>query len=228
MDSPNKPFLPANESRIFMRFFAFYSKMLSKKVFKHVYLDQHYTPDSSRSTLFFGNHSMWWDALTPLLLNEYVLHQRPRAIMEWEQMYKYKFFSRIGCFSIDRSNPRSALNSLQYGTDWLNKPGNSLYLYPEGKIVNPVKTTLEFESGIVRMLPKLAEHVDVVPLIQHINAMYHAKPSLFMRIGKPLDLNDLPTDRKHLLSILQSTVQQELNALLTDSSERSTGIRKLW
>lgn len=228
MDSPNKPFLPAKESRIAMRFFAFYSKILSKKVFKHVYLDQYYTPDSSRSTLFFGNHSMWWDALTPLLLNEYVLHQRPRAIMEWEQMHKYKFFSRIGCFSIDRSHPRSALKSLQYGTDWLNQPGNSLYLYPEGKIVNPVKTTLEFESGIVRMLPKLAEHVDIVPLSQHMHAMFNAKPSLFIRIGKPLNTSELPIDKKIIVKELQTVVHQELEHLIVVSSEKSPVVQKLW
>jgi len=215
-----KPFIPAQENQLVMRFFSLYSRLKARNVFNHVYLDQHYVPDSRRSTLYFGNHSMWWDALTPLLLNTYILKQHPRAVMEWEQVAKYSFFKRIGCFSIDRSDPRSGLKSLQYGVDWLNKPGNSLYLYPQGKIENPLQSEQNYESGIGWMIPKLHEHVDVVPIVQHAHIMHEPKPSLFIRLGKPITLQSDKRSKNELAQFLKSIADDELRILIKNSSPK--------
>lgn len=226
-DFTRNDFIEARENKWIITFFAWYSRFLAGRVFHRVYLEKRYEPAPGRSTLFFGNHSSWWDALTPLLLNHFKLRQRPRAIMEWEQVNKYPFFRRIGCFSINRGNPKSALQSLLYGIDWLNQPGNSLFMYPEGKILNPAASSLSYESGTGWMVPRLDNHVDLVPFTQHIHQMHHHKPSLFIRLGKPVDCDKLGTDKNEITQVLRELSQAELSELIEASSSKTPGV-PLW
>lgn len=221
-------FIPADENRLVQSFFAWYSRYKLNRVFKDVFLDLNYTPNSSRSTLYFGNHSMWWDALTPLVLNEFYLKQRPRAVMELEQVRKFSFFKKIGCFSINRSDPRSALKSLQYGIDWLNTSGNSLYIYPQGKLENSANSSFVYETGIGWMLPKLLDHVDIVPLIQHAHLMYDAKPSMFIRVGTPLNKRQIPNGKKESTLYLEELTKSELGSLIDSSSKKEITIPKMF
>lgn len=222
-------FIPAKENRIFQTFFSWYSRLKMKKIFKGIYLESNYIPYSSRSTLYFGNHSMWWDALTPLMLNEFFLKQRPRAVMELEQIQKYSFFNKIGCFSINRSNSRSALESLAYGVEWLNKLGNSLYIYPEGILKNPSSDTgIRFENGIGWMIPKLSNHVDIVCITQHVHLMYDAKPSLFIRLSEPISRDRIPKEKKEATLYLEEITKSELLFLINSSSKQEIEMRKLF
>jgi 1-acyl-sn-glycerol-3-phosphate acyltransferase len=221
-------FIPADESKLAMSFFAWYSRFKLNRVFKDVYLDSHYKPDQTRSTLYFGNHSMWWDALTPLVLNEFFFKQRPRAVMELEQVKKFSFFKKIGCFSINRSDPRSALKSLQYGIDWLNISGNSLYIYPQGKLENPSNTALNFETGIGWMIPKLLDHVDLVPLIQHSHFMYDASPSLYISVGKPITKESIPSKKNEIAQYLEGITKEKIRQLIDNASHKDCSFPKMF
>ncbi len=204
-----RPFIDAKDNRFVSSFFYGVSRFLAGRSFRNVWLKNEYgTPSPDRSTLYFGNHNAWWDALTPLLLNQKVLKQHPRAVMEWEQVKRFPFFRRIGCFSIDRTDHRSAVTSLVHGVNWLNeKPGRSLFFYPEGKITHPALDSMHFETGIGWMVPKLKPHVDLVPLVQHIHAMHHPKPSLFIYLGKPVHAAP-DQDKKSITLELQKTTEK--------------------
>lgn len=222
----SRPFIDAKDNRFVASFFTVFTKFLANRTFHRVYLDNEYgTNISTRSTLYFGNHNAWWDALTPLLLNQYVFKQHPRAVMEWEQVHRYPFFRRIGCFSIDRRDPRSALKSLRYGIEWLNKqPGRSLYLYPEGKITNPLLPHSPFETGIGWMTSQLADHVDLVPLVQHSHFMHHAKPDLFIQIGGPVERTSIAKDKKEVTNQLYDIIRIMKDDLILRASPKDTTI----
>ena len=220
-----KPFIPAKENQWAIRFFGLYSSILIRRVFKNVWLDQQYVPSPERSTLYFGNHHSWWDALTPLLLKNRVLHQKLRAVMEWEQMNRYGFFKRIGCFSIDRQNPRSAVESLNYGIEWLKTPENSLIIYPQGKLENPAKP-IKFETGIGWMSQRLPDCTDVVPIIQHAHQMHDAKPSLYIRLCPAIDPALLSGTKEHITQNLQEITRSEFEKLVHISSEKEPGFKK--
>ncbi|MCH8568476.1 MAG: lysophospholipid acyltransferase family protein [Balneolales bacterium] len=220
-----RAFIPAKENRLFIHFFYHFSRYLLKHCFHSVYLDAEHIPSKNSSVLYFGNHHSWWDALIPLILNNKTLKQRPRAVMEWEQVDSYLFFRRIGCFSIDRDDPRSALKSLQYGIEWLNNERNtSLYLYPEGKISNPRLGICPFESGIGYMETRLESHVELVPLIQHSHQMYNSKPRLFIQIGSPIKRDNLPENKKEITAILESEVRLRFDNLVERASVKEPNI----
>ncbi len=116
-------FIREINSPLFNRVFYWYCLTLFRRRFRAVWLDDSAVRPSSRSTLYLGNHNSWWDALVPLLINERVLHQRARALMDVEQLRKYPFFRRLGVFSIDREHPRRALDSMEYAAALLNSTG---------------------------------------------------------------------------------------------------------
>lgn len=227
----SRPFIDAIDSRIVPEFFYYVTRFLARRTFRRVWLQNDYGAGEAlqdRSTLFIGNHNAWWDALTPLLLNQKLLRQTPRAVMEWEQVDRYPFFRRIGCYSIDRKDPRSALNSLRYGINWLNGgTARNLWLYPEGKITNPVLPDSPFESGVGWMLPQLDSHVDVVPLIQHHHMMHHPKPDLFLWIGTPLSREAPGTGKKEITAALQRHINSLKHELALKASEKEPDFVRL-
>lgn len=213
---PLDAFIPADESRFHIGFFTAYSRFLYGRTFAHVGAEIGYRPGPGQSTLYLCNHNSWYDGLTPLLLNRYAFHQKTRAVMEDVQMRKHRFFRKIGAFSINRSSPRSAMRSLDYGADWLNEPGTSLYLYPEGRLTD-ASLPVSIESGVLRLIAN-APLADVVPLAFHIHFLSGPKPVLLMRSGDPLRItDDMPKALalqtvQHAMQTLKNQVAQDAMA----------------
>jgi len=204
-------FIPAKESRFFIIFFDVVVRLLCKLRFSGVYLKQRYSPSSHSRTIYYLNHSSWWDGLIPLLLNQKCFHQQARAIMEDKQMRDHGFFKRIGAFSVNLENPKSAVRSLRYAVESLKRPHSSLFIYPEGEIRPFSLENPEFKSGlswIVSKLPKL----DVVPISIYFTFTEGSKPTLYLQVGKPVETQIIS-------DISEKTIQfeRELQTLLSNT-----------
>jgi len=202
-------FIPANEKPLFIRLFRWYVKLLFKRRFANVWINQEYIPPANSRTIYFANHNSWWDGLTPLLLNEFVLHQNARAIMEDEQMKTYPFFKWIGAFSIDRGDTRKAIYTLRYALQSMQRENASLYIYPEGTI-KPFIESLHpgFEGGLSWLITKLPD-VDVVPLTFLQRLADYDKPELIIHIGRhiPIDRN---LQQENICKLLEQTCGDNL------------------
>lgn len=200
-------FIPAQESTLFIKAFRIYVRLLFKRRFKNVWLNQEYIPGDRSRTIYFLNHHSWWDGIIPLLLNEYLLKQKARALMEDKQMRQYSFFKKIGAFSIVRDNPRKALTSLRYAVQSMKRDNSSLFIYPEGKIT-PTGSPMHFEGGLAWMHSKLPE-VDIVPIGIYMHTIRYDKPELHLHIGEPVKY------RSELTNIeLTATYENKLNQIL--------------
>ena len=180
-------FIPAKESPIFIKIFRLYTKLLFKWRFKKVWLKQEYEPCSECKTVYYLNHHSWWDGLIPLMLNEYRFRQQARAIMEDKQMKTYALFQKIGAFSINREDPRSAISSLRYAVESFERNNASLFIYPEGTIT-PVGSSMNFEGGLAWLHNKL-DDVDFVPVAIYMHTIRHSKPELHLHVGQPVRIN---------------------------------------
>jgi len=159
--------------------------VLFKRRFKHIWLRQEYVPGNSSRTVYYLNHHSWWDGIIPLLLNEYLLKQKARALMEDKQMRQYPFFRKIGAFSIDRDDPRKAITSLRYAIQSMKRDSASLFIYPEGKIT-PAGSPMEFEGGLAWLQSKVPE-ADFVPIGIYMHTIRHDKPELHLQIGQSIN-----------------------------------------
>ncbi|MDZ7773685.1 MAG: lysophospholipid acyltransferase family protein [Balneolaceae bacterium] len=170
-------------------------RWLFRRRFDQVWLRQRYRPDSSSRTVYYLNHHSWWDGLIPLLLNEYRFGQRARAMMENRQMRRYPFFSRIGAFSVNRGNPRSALRSLRYAVESMRRPRACLFIYPEGTLTPP-GSRMDFEGGLAWLHDRLAREeleVDFVPVALHMHTLRGSRPELHLSVGDAVR-PDVPGD----------------------------------
>ena len=71
----------------------------------------------------------------PILISLDLFDHDAYGIMEERQLRRYGFFRRLGMFSVDRENFRSARRSLDYAATLLRGTGRVLWLFPQGEIV---------------------------------------------------------------------------------------------
>lgn len=203
-------FIPAKESPLFIKIFRIYTRWLFKRRFSAVWLKQEYDPCSTCKTVYYLNHHSWWDGLIPFLLNEYVFHQKARALMEDKQMRQYTFFRKIGAFSISRDDPRKAITSLRYAVKSFEREHASLFVYPEGKIT-PSGSFMDFEGGLAWLSDKLPD-VHFVPIGIYQHTIRHDKPELHLHIGTPRRFKDsMPSDKR--TQLFEKTLDQMLQDL---------------
>jgi chlorobactene lauroyltransferase len=208
-------FIPAKESRWFIAIFDFYVRNLFWRRFKNILIDQQYQPTKESRTIYFLNHTSWWDGLIPLLLNQKLFQQNARAMMEDRQMRDHPFFSKIGAFSVNLENPRSAVQSLRYAVESMKRPNSCLFIFPEGKIVPFSTNRPNFKKGL-GWLSKQCPDADIVPVGIYIQTARHDKPELYIRVGAPVQ-TDHTLSSESLNEIFEIQMGTFLNALQNDS-----------
>ena len=182
------PFIPAQESPLFVKAFTYYMNWFFRYRFRNIWLSQHYFPEEDSKTIYFLNHTTWWDGLIPLFLNENVLKQKGRAMMEDKQMLKYSFFKKIGAFSVHLDNPKSALVSLRYAVKSMQRPNAALFIYPEGEINTFSYNKPTFKQGLAWLTEQVPD-ADVVPVGIYMHCMYKSKPELVIRIDSAVEID---------------------------------------
>jgi 1-acyl-sn-glycerol-3-phosphate acyltransferase len=213
--------LPAAVSKSFNRLFKPYAMWLYRRRFDAVYYKGDYRPGSLDSTVWYMNHYSWWDALTPFLLNELIHRQNLRAIMDEVQVRNYPFFRKLGAFSVDRTNPRKAVQSLRYAADCLTHDRTGLYIFPQGAIRPEMERPIKFESGLA-WLYQSCPSIDFVPIVTTMNTRYSDRPRLFIRSGIPIKKST--NDRDQLTNVLS----QALEALMDDLHITAEEEHPLW
>lgn len=217
MNISNSAFIPANESTWFIALFDLYVRNLFRRRFKHIAIDQHYRPSPDSKTIYYLNHTSWWDGLIPLLLNRKLFRQNARAMMEEKQMKKYSFFRKIGAFSVNLDDPKSSVKSLRYALKSLERPNASLYIYPQGQITPYQSVNLDFKKGLGWIAARSAD-TDVVPVGIYITPARYARPELFIHIGEQVKI-DYSLDSTVLNEIFEEHMQKNLTALQREAHE---------
>jgi chlorobactene lauroyltransferase len=218
----NSEFIPADESPWFISLFDIYVRNLFWRKFHRIWVVQNYYPDTKSKTIYYLNHTSWWDGLIPLLLNRKLFRQNARAMMEDKQMHEHGFFKKIGAFSVNLENPRGVISSLRYAAESMNRENASLFIYPEGKIVPYSVKKPDFKKGLAWIVSKCPDS-DVVPVGILIHTARSHKPEMFIRIGEPVnniqyteltELNDLlETELSHVLRALQDIAYNHTSTL---------------
>lgn len=154
------------------------------------------------------NHNSWWDGLIPFLLNQRLFRQNARGMMEDKQLHQYKFFRRIGVFSINLSSPRSSMQSLRYAIRSMERPNAALYIFPEGKIVPFSTHSIDFRKGIGWLAKKLPQ-ADLVPVGIYIHTKESDKPTLEINVGEAVTVS-----RHNSSDEINKKLEEKLSGLL--------------
>jgi hypothetical protein len=152
--------LKANKSKWFEKLFYIYNRNLLRRRFSgfHVNGIENLTNKNKHlPTIVYANHSSWWDGLVAFHLSQkadldfYVM-------MEEKQLRNLRLFLRLGAFSVNRENSRSAVNSLRYAAQLLNDDQQrTLWVFPQGEILPNEVRPLKFYNGVSRIIEKIKE-----------------------------------------------------------------------
>ena len=186
--------------------------------------------DGRIPVVFYANHAYWWDGFWSQLCTEEFFHQRLHIIIEYQQLHKHRFFTRLGAFSLDRSRPKSVVTTLQYAADLLaDRPDslqNALWIFPQGQIEYVDKRPLRFFRGTGSIVQRLFEQVPqlyLVSVVSRIEYLEEQQPELFLSFREPLLLSKgEPLGESHrLTAYMQEMTEHHLDTLREQIEKRN-------
>ncbi|GEM_PF-516697 len=139
---------------------------------------------SSQGVLYVMNHSSWWDGLIVYHAFRMVSTGDHYVMMDERQLTNYRFFSRLGAFSIDKTTLRGMAVSLDYAVRLLHE-GKRVWMFPQGDIFHLEHRPLEVKGGAAYLLQR-APQCAVVPVSAYYSLCQHQKAEVTLVAGQPL------------------------------------------
>ncbi len=169
------------------------------------------TPDQLHDTpiIYMMNHSSWWDGLIVYHTIKTLSEQDHYMMMDEKQMKDYRFFRKIGAYSIDKTNKRGILQSLRYSTELLDRK-KCVWIFPQGDIYHLEMRPLGFQSGIGYLLKKMPSTI-VIPVTLYYSFGIHQKPDVTMLYGEHIRLDWDQYPKKTISHELQKKLESQLN-----------------
>ena len=189
------PMLKVRRSRMYTLWFGWYSRRQFRRYFNSVRVFMQpgvQDMDIGTPVVFYANHAYWWDGFWSQLCTEKFFHQNLHIIIEFQQLQKHRFFTRVGAFSLDRSRPRSAITTIHYAAELLtaeSEQQNALWIFPQGKIEPVDKRPLFFFKGTASIVSRVLEtmpRIYLVSVVSRIEYLEEQKPELFLSFREPL------------------------------------------
>jgi 1-acyl-sn-glycerol-3-phosphate acyltransferase len=145
-------------------------------------------PQASAGPLIvYMNHPSWWDGYIAFVLNRLVLRNRFQgyAMMEEQQLKRYRFFSWSGAFSVHRQDARSAMRSVRYiGRLLAERRNRCLYIFPQGEIAPNDRRPLQIFSGAAH-IARRAGGATLWPVALRYEFRGEQRAEIFIRTGPP-------------------------------------------
>lgn len=206
--------IETRKSKLFEAIFKRYNRFLLRKHFSKIHLaglDNLKSVNRSEPMIFYGNHCSWWDGLIEYFLATEVLHVDCHLMMEEKQMRRYRFFRKIGAFSVNRDSPREAVTSMRYAASLFDRPNKLLWIYPQGRILPADFRPLGFYNGISRIVQMAGREVQCVPFVRRYEFMMQQRPEVFVVLGPPQRISGVQDPKE-----LTSQFENRLTVMLDD------------
>ena len=103
--------------------------------------------------VIYANHASWWDPLLAIFLAQRIFPDLVLyAPIDAVALRKYRIFSKIGFFPVERGSLAGARAFLNASKKILSRPGASLWLTPEGRFTDVRDTESELASGLAHII----------------------------------------------------------------------------
>lgn len=216
--------LEANKNLWFEKLFAVYNRNLLKRRFQSLKVkdfSQIKNRNEKIPLIIYANHSSWWDGL---IFFE-ILKSREfdsYVMMEEKQLAKFKFFRKLGAFSVVRENNREALKSADYAVSILKSGNNkTLLVFPQGEILPNDFRPIRFYNGLSYIVEN-CEKCNLVPCSVRYEFLNNYKPETFVSFGKMKSLNSAGNfNRKEFTKNLEIRMTENLDGLKSDIIENN-------
>lgn len=143
------------------------------------------TYDASVPRLYIANHNTWWDGFFIYALNQRHLRDDIHLMMGEGQFQKFRFFRRLGVFSVRPDRISDVKAAFEYSLRVLKQsPRSSLWIFPSGEMV-PYGAPVQYKDGFARIAAR-AQPLSVIPVAMRIEYVDHQYPDVFILGGEPI------------------------------------------
>lgn len=143
---------------------------------------KHESPDIP--LIVYCSHGGWWDAALAIALTNGRLQVESYGMMEEKQLKKYRFFTKVGMFSVHRNNARSAMRSLHYAAELMKDSRKVLWMFPQGELVHQEIRPIQTYTGIANLVGMLGRAY-CVPIAIRYDFIHEQQPEAWLSIGEP-------------------------------------------
>lgn len=133
--------------------------------------------------LVLPNHSTWWDGFFVYLLNKRIFRRTAYLMMLEEQLSKYRFFAKIGAYSIEPGHRHGIIESLEYTVELLKEQMSLVSVFPQGELLPWHTRPLGYKRGVEWILQKYGKPAAVLPLAIRTEFLGERCPSVFFLFG---------------------------------------------
>lgn len=207
--------IQAKKSGFLGMIFRIYIKRLLKKHFYRVHLageENLSLLDKNLPTIFYANHTNWWDGFTAFFLSNISLKMDDYLMMDIEQMKKYSMFKYVGVFSVDRANSREAINTIEYAAVLLKGTSRCMWIFPEGEMHVQDHEPVKFYPGITKLTEKIG-NANLQPVAFRYEFIDEQRPEIFISIGKGDVMENNSAANKDLTNYLLGKLSGEVKQL---------------
>ncbi len=206
--------IKTRKNKIFEKLFSIYNTRLLKKHFFRLMLfgeENFLFRPVGAPSIIYANHSNWWDGLAAFFLSKVLWNIDAYVMMDIDQMQKYRFFKRIGAFSVNRNNPREAMESVEYSAELLKGTNRVLWIFPQGILQANDFRPIKFYNGVSKIAQRVGA-VTLIPAAFRYEFLMEQRPEIFISIGKAKTFNE-NEDAKQLTEALNTELIKELDSL---------------
>ena len=179
--------------------------------------------DPDLPLLLLPNHSTWWDGFFVYLLNKKKFRRKPYLMMLEDQLARYKFFSRLGAYSINPHSAASIKNSLRYSVDILNEkisPRPMLCIFPQGELLPWDQRPLVFKNGLEAILSGYGGKANLLPLAIKTIFLNEQLPEAFFLFGENAIANSNTFTGMLRLQESEESLLDELSQKIVNGEKR--------
>ncbi len=164
--------------------------------------------------LFVGNHASYFD-----IILSYRYLPQPVAYIVKQELQRIPILGtwvgRIGCFFIDRSDPRKAITTIQECCDVIKNDESSVFVYPEGTRSKDGKVH-EFHAGSFKAAQRTG--CPIIPVaMKGTRDIWENHPrklvpgDVYLTFGKPVYMTELdPEQKKHIGDFVKADIERML------------------
>ncbi|WP_138752445.1 lysophospholipid acyltransferase family protein [Paenibacillus sinopodophylli] len=202
--------IEANKSSSFDRIFRKYNELhLLRKHFHYVGFKGELDPYPQESVLYVMNHSSWWDGLLVYQLFRSLSKGDHYVMMDEQQLQHFRFFRKLGAYSIDKRTPQSMIPSLRY-TGKLLEAGKRVWMFPQGDIHHLEQRPLLLKDGAAHVL-RQQPNTTVIPVTVYYSLFHHQKADATMQAGKPIQLAWDQIGKREITERLRACLESQLD-----------------
>jgi len=143
---------------------------------------------ADRPVLFAANHVAWWDPLLLLAFDD-ALGGSGWAVMDAANLRKLPFLGWVGALPLDRGSHQRSRRCLEACADLLDRPGRSVWVFPQGRQRPAHLRPLDLRPGVQIMHDR--KPVDVVAVSINYVFLETARPAAVVRFSPPMSGADL-------------------------------------